>query len=215
MTQVTYYPAGSTPEPEAYEPGDFFLVCDWHEDVLGKLIQAGARVRYGNVDLARWSHSGMIVSIGGSIVEAEAQGNQLNDIAKYKDADLYVVSPEASDEQRNLAVAYAKSQIGDPYDVLDFVGLALQIVTGSSLSVHRDGSFICSELVARCTEKYIVGYPRSVECMMPSDLAAYWGVHTEQPLPSEGLFDKFLNAVAFVTKPLRGVKRGVRWLLKG
>lgn len=206
MTDVLHFSIGEA--ATGFSPGDFFLVCDWHEDILGKLIQAGSRVRYGNVDLARWSHSGMIVGADGTIAEAEAQGIQLNNISKYKDADLYIVRPVVSEQQRRLAVEYARAQAGAAYDVLDFVCLATQLLFNSKLSLHTDGRFICSGLVSRCTEKYIVGYPRSAECMMPSDLADYWDVRTNQPLPSEGLFDKFLNGVAFVTKPFRAlVKR--------
>lgn len=208
MTDVLHFSTGEA--ATGFSPGDFFLVCDWREDILGKLIQAGSRVRYGNVDLARWSHSGVIVGADGTIAEAEAPGIQLNNISKYRDADLYVVRPAVSDQQRRLAVAYARNQVGDPYDVIDFVALALQLLTGSKLSLHTDGRFICSGLVSRCTEKYIVGYPRASECMMPADLADYWDVKTQAPLPTEGLFDKFLNVIAFVTAPLRALRKRLR-----
>lgn len=207
--KITHCPRGVDATSVQLNPGDFFLVCDWHEDLLGKLIQAGSRVRYGNTDLARWSHAGMIVGIDGSIVEAEAAGIQLNHISKYTHADLYVVNPGADDTQRQLACAFAKAQVGVPYDKLDFVALAFQLLLNSKISIHNSVRFICSGLVSRCTEKYITGYPRSPECMMPSDLADYWNVKTNQPLPNEGLFDKFLNAIAFVTSPLRGLHKAI------
>ena len=201
--RITHHPPGKN--PVTFVPGDFFIVCDWKEDLLGKLIQAGSRVRYGNTDLARWDHSGMIVGPTGAIVEAMAAGIQLNNIIEYQDADLFVVHTDASNEQRNLAVGQAVRSVGAKYDVLDFVALAIQCIFGGKMSLHSDGRFICSGLVARCTEKYIISYSRAPEQMMPSDLAAHWGVKTGQPLPKQGLFDKFLNGVAAVGKFFRNL----------
>lgn len=182
----------------SFTPGDFFLVCDWNEDYIGRLIRAGERAQYGSGDASRWSHSGMIVSTGGDIVEAEAKGIQHNNIAKYKDADLYVVSPKASDEQRSLAVAQALSYVGLKYGILDFISLAFQCLFDWPLTLFVDHQFICSGLVARCTEKYIIGYPKSPENMMPAGLAYYWRVASGQPTVTFNWFDKLLNSlVAF------------------
>jgi hypothetical protein len=204
MSTVTNFPAGVEPVGP-FVPGDFFVVCDWNEDWLGRLIRAGSRVRYGNTDHARWSHSGMIVGADGSIVEAESAGIQLNNISKYQDADVYVVHTKASVEQAKLACAYAAEQVGTSYDVLDFVGLGFQCAFLTRFAIHRDGAFICSELVARCTEKYIVGYPRGADSMMPADLAIYWKVETGQPLPKLNWFDHLLNGVAAVTGFIRNI----------
>lgn len=189
-----------------FVPGDFFLVCDWNEDFLGRLIRAGERVQFGNVDATRWSHSGMIVSVDGDIVEAEAAGIQRNNISKYQNADLYVVHPDASTEQRDLAVAQAISYVGDNYGIVDFISLALQCLFGWKLTVLWDQQFICSGLVARCTEKYIVGYPKAPENMMPAALAFFWKVASGQVLPEFNWFDKVLNAVVGLTHIFRKQK---------
>ena len=179
----------------SFAPGDFFLVCDWNEDFLGRLIRAGERAQLGNGDAARWSHSGLIVSSDGDIVEAEAKGIQHNNISKYTNADLYVVHPVASEEQRTLAVAQALSFVGDKYGVLDFISLAFQCLFGWPLTVALDNQFICSGLVARCTEKYIIGYPKASENMMPAHLAYYWKVASGEVMPTFNWFDKLLNGV--------------------
>jgi hypothetical protein len=201
---VGHYPPGKA--PETFYPGDFTL----HRatatkgpggatTTLGKLIQAGERTRYGNSDYARWTHSALIVSEGGDICEALEQGVTRDNIAKYRDTDYLVVHVTASDAQRELACGFAQTRVGDKYGILNFVGLAIQSLFGWNLSVHMDGQFICSGLVARATEKYIDAYPRSPENMMPADLAFFWGAESGEPLPALGFVGQGLNLlVAFV-----------------
>jgi hypothetical protein len=191
---VMHHPPGHL--PQTCVPGDFFLVCDWTEDLLGKLIRAGERTRFGNTDYARWSHSGMIETADGGIIEANQPGIQRANISKYRDADLYVVGVEQPTDRRALAVGFAELQVGSKYDVLDFVALAFQCIFGVDFSLHTDRRFICSGLVSRATEKYIDAYPRSSEAMMPADLADYWKVTSGQPLPKLGWFDRLLNLIA-------------------
>ncbi len=201
---VTHYPPGKA--PDAFSPGDFSLHRatatkgrDGATTTLGKLIQAGERTRYGNCDYARWTHSALIVSADGDICEALEKGVTRDNISKYRGTDYLVVHVTASDVQRQLACGFAETRVGDKYGVLNFVGLAVQSLFGWNLSLHMDGQFICSGLVARATEKYIVAYPRSPENMMPGDLAFFWGADSTEPLPALGFFGQALNLlVAFV-----------------
>jgi hypothetical protein len=201
---VDHYPAGTA--PDRFHPGDFSL----HRatatkgpggatTTLGKLIQAGERTRYGNSDYARWTHSALIVSEDGDICEALEGGVTQDNIRKYLGTDYLVVHVTASDAQRELACGFGRTRVGDKYGVLNFVGLAVQSLFGWNLSVHTDGQYICSGLVARATEKYIDAYPRSPENMMPGDLAFFWGAESHEPLPALGFFGQALNLlVAFV-----------------
>jgi hypothetical protein len=195
---VDHYPAGAA--PDRFHPGDFSL----HRatatkgpggatTTLGKLIQAGERTRYGNSDYARWTHSALIVSENGDICEALERGVTEDNISKYRGTDYLVVHVTASDAQRALACGFGRTRVGDRYGVLNFVGLAVQSLFGWNLSVHADGQFICSGLVARATEKYIDAYPRSPENMMPGDLAFFWGADSDEPLPALGGFGQALN----------------------
>lgn len=202
--RVTHYSAGEA--PERFCPGDFSL----HRaaatkgpggatTTLGKLIQAGERTRYGNSDYARWTHSALIVSEDGDICEALERGVTRDSISKYRGTDYLIVHVTASDAQCKLACGFAETRVGDQYGILNFVGLAIQSLFGWDLSVHMDGQFICSGLVARATEKYIEAYPRSPENMMPGDLAFFWGADSREPLPALGYFGQALNLlVAFV-----------------
>ena len=185
--------------PVVTYPGDFGLVCDWKEDLLGSLIRAGERVWYGNTDFARWTHAFMIVGPHGEIVEANAGGVQRKNISEYANADFVVVHPTAvMDYQRMLACECAQAMVGETYGYVDYLGLVPRAIFHWNLSVHAGNAPICSELVARCSEKYISKYDWSVEEMMPASLAAYWHVRTDQPLPKLNLWDRFLNVVGSI-----------------
>jgi hypothetical protein len=192
-------------QPDSFTPGDFCLhrATTTHgpggaTTTIGKLIQAGERRRFGNTDFARWTHCALIVSEDGDIIEALESGVERRNISKYVNGDYLVAHVEATDEQRTLAVGFAAEQVGDRYDKLDFVGLAVQAIFGWDLSLHADDRFICSELVARATEKYIPAYPLPPEAMMPADLAHYWGAETSEPLPKRNLFDTFLDLLTHI-----------------
>jgi hypothetical protein len=201
---VSHFPPGQ--EPESFVPGDFSLHRatatkgrEGATTTLGKLIQAGERARFGDSDFARWTHSTLIVSESGDIVEAIESGVAPGNIEKYRNSDYIVVHVSALPVQRELACGFAKSRVGDKYGIVNFVGLAFQALFGWKLSINIDGQYICSGLVARATEKYIDVYPRSPEDMMPGDLAYFWDATSGEPLPALGLFGRLLNLlVAFV-----------------
>jgi hypothetical protein len=69
-----------------------------------------------------------------------------------------------------------------------------------------DGQFICSGLVSRATAKYIAGYPRSPEDMMPADLAYFWGAESEEPIPAPGVLGRFLNLLPLFVDLFRRTK---------
>ncbi len=205
---VSHYPPGLA--PDRFVPGDFSLhrATTNHgrggaTTTLGKLIQAGERTRYGDSDFARWTHSALIVSEDGEICEALERGVARDNIEKYRGTDYMVVHPVGSPAQRALACGFAETRVGDRYGILNFVGLAVQALFGWNLSLHMDGQFICSGLVARATEKYIEAYPRSSEDMMPGDLAYFWGAQSGEPLPALGFFGRFLNLLPTIVDLFR------------
>ena len=80
-------------------PGDFSLhrastnkTRGGETTAFGKFIQAGERVRFGNTDFARWTHSTLVVSEDGDIVEAIESGVSKRNIAKYTDTDYVTTS---------------------------------------------------------------------------------------------------------------------------
>lgn len=190
-----------------YTPGDILLVNDYSgsRDLLGNLIRAGERARYGDTDDARWTHSALIVSTDGDIVEALARGVARSHISKYDSVEVLTVSPgvAADDPRRGFAVAFALSHVGDAYGYLDFVSLAMTLLTGLDWSLHSDRSFICSQLVARATECFTHdGYDWPCEQMMPADLAAAWGALSGEPVPSLSLFGRVLDKFRAVVRAI-------------
>jgi hypothetical protein len=86
--EVSHYPPGAA--PDVLTPGDFSLhrattnkSRGGETTALGKFIQAGERVRFGDCDFARWTHSTLIVSADGAIVEAIESGVTEGSIEKY------------------------------------------------------------------------------------------------------------------------------------
>jgi len=206
-----HYPPGEA--PLSFVPGDISLHRaavnhgrDGATTKIGKCIQAGERTRYGNSDFARWTHSALIVSEDGDVCEALETGVARDNIEKYRGTDYMVVHPIGAPEQRALACAFAEAHVGDKYGVLDFAGLVVQCLFGWNLSLQMDGQFICSGLVSRATEKYIAGYPRSPEDMMPADLAYFWGAESGEPIPAPGVLGRFLNLLPLFVDLFRGTK---------
>jgi len=190
-----------------YTPGDILLVNDYSGsgDLLGNLIRAGERARYGDTDDARWTHSAMIVSADGDLVEAMAQGVAKGHVSEYASVQTLVVSPPvpADDPRRAYAVRFALAHVGDRYDVLDFAALALSLLTGLDWSLHSDQRFICSGLCARATECYTDhGYPLPSEAMTPADLAAAWGALSNEPLPAPSFLGRLLDKVRAIARAI-------------
>jgi hypothetical protein len=190
-----------------YTPGDFGLERASNADgstpsKISQLIMAGERSRFGKTSFALWSHSFLVVSEEGHIVEANRAGVEERHISEYEGRDFVVVNTKASPEQRALAVAGARSHLGTEYGILDFVSLAFQAIFGWELALSNNDQMICSELVARYTEKYLPGYSLPAQSMMPADLAHFWGVTDAEKPPPLGWFGKFLNLLLLPRKLL-------------
>lgn len=187
------------------KPGDILLIRDYSggSDLIGNLILAGERARYGNSDYARWTHSALIVSADGEIAEALQSGIARSNIKKYAKSQTLIISPNVSDDMRAFAVRFALAHVGDKYDVLDFAALALTLLTGLDWSLHTDTRFICSGLVARATECYTEsGYPYPSEQMMPADLGIYYHAITGTPLPPLSFLGRLLDKIKAISRSI-------------
>lgn len=157
----------------AYQLGDILLVDDWSgpTDWLGSLIRDGERARGDSDDV--WTHSALIVSEDGDIVEALAQGVRRTHISKYAhvQTEILPLGVPADDPRRAFAIRYALAQQGDGYGYVDFISLAFSVLFSNRWSTHRDGHPICSEICARGTESVTDhGYHYAPERVMPGDL---------------------------------------------
>jgi hypothetical protein len=198
----------------AYQPGDILLVRNVTpgSDLLGNLIMAGERARYGNSDYARWTHCALIVSETGDLVEALAKGIARTNVSKYANVETLVISrPGWGAGKRGFAISFALAHVGDRYDLIDFGTLALQALTGCDVSLHSDQRFICSGLVSRATESYTAsGYPYPTEQMTPADIGDYWRALSGQKLPSLSLVGRTLDKVRALAWALNPFTKGLR-----
>lgn len=170
-----------------YVPGDILLVNDYtgQGDLLGNLIRAGEKARYGKdapADTVYWTHSALIVSTEGDLIEAMAQGVAWGHVSEYAAVPTKIIHIPATPRERDLITQGAKQDVGLEYNRVDFASLATQLLFGVDWGVNDGRADICSELVSRYTEKVIPRYPYKPGDMMPLDIDAYYGAPVGGPL---------------------------------
>lgn len=189
----------------SYTPGDLLLVDDYagQGDLIGSLVLDGSEARYG---VRKWTHSAVIVSETGDLVEALEDGVDRTNISKYDGVEtkiLHLPLP-ADDPRRAYAVRYALAQVGESYGVLGFISLGVDLATGLNTSLHVDRQPICSEICARATESATEsGYQYASERMLPFDLDVYWGAPHGAPLSIPKRWLLLVKTLAFAINPFR------------
>jgi hypothetical protein len=179
-----HFAPGTPAEPADFEPGDFILTHS--RGVFASIIRFGQAIRFvgSNRRFTWWSHAALIVSPEGDLVEALGNGVRRTNISNYAATDFQLVRLEslATEHDREQIVRYGKWALGQEYDWLTIVSIALSLMTGARLSFGFDGQSICSGLVARALERSNCIFDRSPSHIMPADLAYYFSV----PSPAKG-----------------------------
>ena len=193
--------------PEAYEPGDIFVVRDWVEDALGLLIQARGRAILGKKLAAKdsdWNvtHSGGIETAEGGIIEAQASGVKRASIEKYRDADLYIITPNATSVQRGLCVERWRACVGMEYDVIGFVGIGQQTLFGDHILISDDHGLICSALCCFGALAYVVTLQAPYQEMAPIQILLDFGLELPEPPYPLNWFARFLDGLVTVGKAI-------------
>lgn len=173
---VQAYPAGwsALVEKEPPQPGDFIL-CHEHA-WTSYLIRFGQWLRFHGerAKYAHWSHSALIVSASGDLIEANSSGIERGHLDRYEGVEYHVVrlgEAIASDADRAQAVAFATACLGQPYGFVTFASIALSLLTGLKFSFGFEGQQVCSGLVARALERTTCIFNRDPAHMTPGDLA--------------------------------------------
>ena len=173
-----YGPGEEVADPQ---PGDFILThnATWS----AKLVQFGQKLRYRGAEskYARWNHTALIVDNQGSIIEALGRGISQSHISDYKPTEYYVVHIDATEADRQEAVAFARACLNQRYGWLTLVSIALSLLTGTKLSFGFDGQQICSGLVARALERTNAIFLPEASHIMPAFLAQYYEVDPPPP----------------------------------
>ena len=176
MATVERYGAGD--EAGQYSPGDFILTH--RRRPFAALISQAQKRRFRGPDavFAHWTHSAFVVAEDGTIVEAEAMGVKLSPIAKYRDFEYHLVrlGDEFARPDRDRAVAYAKTQVGQAFGFLNMFGGALFLLFGLPLRLMRGNHQICSALVVRALQTGAQLLDMDPDLTLPADLAKRFDV---------------------------------------
>ena len=139
------------------------------------LISLAERRRFRGADakFAHWSHTALVVSDDGALVEAESSGVALNSIERYRDDEYHLVrlGPEFSAASRELSVDYARAQVGQGFGYLAALSAAVFLVFGVPLRISRGKHQICSELVVHALQKGGLLLDADAQMVLPADLA--------------------------------------------
>lgn len=189
----------------SYVPGDLLLVDDYsgQGDLIGSLVLDGSEARYG---VRKWTHSAVIVSEDGDLVEALEDGVDHTHISKYDGVQTKVIHLPipADDPRRAYAVRYALAQVDESYGVIGFISLGVDLAFGLNTSLHVDRRPICSEICARATESATqAGYQYASERILPMDLDVYWGAAHGDPLSIPKRWLLLIKTVAYAINPFR------------
>lgn len=164
-----------------YEPGDCVLFHG--TDLEDRAIEFGEFLRPPFPRRKRdatgrrswwWSHAGLIVVTGltaatTATIEARSDGVVRATIGTRK--HTVISCPE--DVNRDRAVRYARSVLGEAYDWGDDFDIGVDMLFGTRWHSDSSGALICSELVARAWVAGGWDAPQDPALITPADLDAY------------------------------------------
>lgn len=121
---------------------------------------------------SRWNHAALVVTTDGTIIEALGNGLRQNAITKYPADQFHLMRVELSDSDREQVVAYAEAMLKrhPKYGFLDIATIALKILTHARFVIKLDGTFICSEFVAKSLAQGGVIWYKDTSLITPADL---------------------------------------------
>jgi hypothetical protein len=182
---VTRYGPGT--QPRSWQPGDFLLLHG--EGLLSRLIRTAQRAALRGDDrrYADWSHTALVVSGDGDLVEAiGGQGVIRSNASRYRDNEYRLVRITADDDARERAVQFA-TWVADnqpSYGWLTIVSIALLHSTRGHLTIQLAGQEICSGLVAGALERSGVLVTPTPSHVTPADLARAFTVDAPHRAPA-------------------------------
>lgn len=187
-TATEHFPPGKAAQPSDYEAGDFILTHG--RSVFSYLIRIGQSLAFWGEDAKYtwWSHTALIVSEQGELIEALGTGVQKAHISKYQPTDFHVVrlGKLASARDRKQICDFAEKTLDLRYGILTIISIAIGLLTGCRFKFYFDGQYICSGLVARALERSSVIFDRSPSHITPADLAKYFKVDPPPKNQSKG-----------------------------
>lgn len=158
-----------------FKPGDIILTRA--HTPLSWLIRFGQSLKLRG-KYAGWSHTALIVSSAGDLIEAHGNGIKNAHISEYqhKGTRFIHVPIMMNDEDRKRVLEFAERKLGEKYAFLTFASLVFNIFTPSRFIFALDNTEICSTFVAHALERAGYIWPHSTLAIVPADLAEYFKV---------------------------------------
>jgi hypothetical protein len=131
-------------------------------------------------DIADFNHAAILSHVGADgdwlVIQAEAHGVGWGRLSTL--GDVVVVDSQLDSRGRDLALSFAQRAFGYKYGWFTIASIAWNIITPRIMDFHRNGTFICSALVAQCM--LAGGYPLPISIdldqVSPAELAQVWRV---------------------------------------
>ena len=158
-------------------PGDIILVRRKHW--LAWLVRCFVRIRHRAPEdrpYTYWSHTALVVSHTGKMVEVNARGVVISHIRQYRECDYHYVWLDLPDAGRKAAVQFARSCLKQKFSLRNFLLLAATIALGDRVRMPPDSGHGCVSLVARALQEAGIHFDRKPTDMTPVDLAKRFGV---------------------------------------
>lgn len=154
--------------------GDFILT--FQDGFYSKLIRIGQALRFRGKDaqFAKYTHTALVENNTGDLIEALGNGVVRSHISKYTPKEYVLVKILASDEDRTEMISFARYCLGEQYDWLDIVCIALSLLTGLKISMGFSAKQICSGLVSKALERTSAKFPLDNKSITPAHLAKWY-----------------------------------------
>jgi hypothetical protein len=158
-------------------PGDFILVAG--NDLLSAFIRWAERRRFRRADerpYTHWSHTALVTSRQGRIVEVVPRGVVAQSLAKYRPQEYCYVHVGGTLEERRAAVRFAEDCLGQSYATASWLTFMLGVFLARPLPLRDGGRQSCASLVAGALARGHAIFDRTPLDMTPADLARHYGV---------------------------------------
>lgn len=166
LSDPTPHPPVPTITLAEAHPGDVVLCHS--AGFVGRAIRIAQRIRTPAA-YCTYNHAALLVAVGGDpeVIQAEAHGVERSYLSDIASGGSYVIvalarfpSIDGHGIDVDRVLAYAEHQVGDRYDFLTIASIFVNLLLPRFIDLRshrgealgRDGTLICSALVARSLE---------------------------------------------------------------
>lgn len=158
-------------------PGDIILVHP--NSFYSKLIGFGQLHHFkGPAHYCYWTHTAVVTSYTGDIIEAKWPHVRRSHIDIYKNCPCEVVdiSEYVKYDDRKRVVAFADHCVGREYGIIEAISLGGYCLVGGPFRFGIDNQLICSALAAEALCRTDIIFPEEPLWMFPAHLAQFFNV---------------------------------------